>query len=181
MNKKTDNGLAAEAPLYYAFNAADGKGFVLISASDFVRPVLAYSTEGAFTIQNAPPVVTDWLEKYNYQIAYAKSNLSTTTEAIGYQWLHYYDNVADNTKRITAGNAVGPLVTTAWDQGLYYNSACPADASSPYGYGGRVPTGCGATAMSQIMRYWGYPTQGTGSHSYSSNYGTLSANFGATT
>ena len=41
--------------------------------------------------------------------------------------------------------------------------------------------GCGAIVMGQVMRYWRFPATGTGSHSYSSNYGTLSANFGATT
>jgi hypothetical protein len=36
--------------------------------------------------------------------------------------------------------------------------------------------------MGQIMRYWQYPSTGAGSHSYNSNnYGSLSANFGATT
>jgi hypothetical protein len=36
--------------------------------------------------------------------------------------------------------------------------------------------------MGQIMRYWQFPTTGKGSHSYNSNnYGTLSANFDATT
>ncbi|HWB61876.1 MAG TPA: C10 family peptidase, partial [Chitinophagales bacterium] len=43
-------------------------------------------------------------------------------------------------------------------------------------------------AMAQIMKYWNYPAQGTGSYSYnnaqpaySHNYGVQSANFGATT
>jgi hypothetical protein len=36
--------------------------------------------------------------------------------------------------------------------------------------------------MAQIMKYWNYPQQGTGYHSYNEDdYGTLSANFGATT
>ena len=36
--------------------------------------------------------------------------------------------------------------------------------------------------MGQIMKYHNWPTTGTGSHSYThSTYGTLSANFGATT
>ena len=40
--------------------------------------------------------------------------------------------------------------------------------------------------MAQVMKYWNWPTTGTGSHSYTSNnngynYGTQSANFGNTT
>ena len=40
-------------------------------------------------------------------------------------------------------------------------------------------TGCVATAMAQIMKYWNYPENGSGFHSYNhARYGTLSANFG---
>jgi hypothetical protein len=36
--------------------------------------------------------------------------------------------------------------------------------------------------MAQVMKFWNYPTTGTGFHSYNhSTYGTLSANFGSTT
>jgi hypothetical protein len=39
-----------------------------------------------------------------------------------------------------------------------------------------------ATAMAQVMKFWNYPTTGTGFHSYNhSKYGTLNANFGSTT
>jgi hypothetical protein len=69
-----------------------------------------------------------------------------------------------------------------WNQTRYYNNLCPADATGNVAYGGHAAVGCGALVMGQVMRYWQYPTTGTGSHSYnSSNYGTLSANFGATT
>ena len=56
---------------------------------------------------------------------------------------------------------------------------CPADAAGPCGH---AFTGCTITAMAQIMKYWNYPTKGTGSHSYSHpTYGNLSADFGSTT
>jgi hypothetical protein len=78
---------------------------------------------------------------------------------------------------------VGPLLgNNKWNQTQYYNDLCPSDASGNPSYGGHAAVGCGAVVMGQIMRYWKFPTTGTGSHSYSSNnYGTLSANFGATT
>lgn len=65
-----------------------------------------------------------------------------------------------------------PLMTTKWNQSPYYNALCPANSV----------TGCVATAMAQIMKYWNYPAKGTGFHSYNHpTYGTLSANFGGTT
>jgi len=102
---------------------------------------------------------------------------------------YYYDHDDDNdhelrlrerlNKVVTAGNViVSPMIWVKWGQGKYYNSLCPADAN---GQGGHVQVGCGAIVMGEIMRYWHYPTTGTGSHSYNSSYGTLSANFGNTT
>jgi hypothetical protein len=64
---------------------------------------------------------------------------------------------------------VAPVLTTAWSQS---NSS----SSSIYTYNVFTPgvsgscahtvTGCVATAMSQIMRYWNQPSSGTGSTSY---------------
>jgi len=81
---------------------------------------------------------------------------------------------------MAAGNVVvAPLLGLKWGQGELYNSECPVDAT---GQGGHVQVGCGALVMGQIMRYWRYPTNGTGSHSYNcTGYGTQSANFGNTT
>ena len=50
----------------------------------------------------------------------------------------------------------GPLLGTRWGQGCGYNSYCPYNPESPYCF--RCPTGCVATAMAQVMRYWQYPT-----------------------
>ena len=72
-------------------------------------------------------------------------------------------------------DSVGPLLTTTWDQGQYYNAMCPEDEN-----GQHCVTGCVATAMAQIINYWKYPLHGRGQHSYQTfqnEYGTLSVNF----
>jgi hypothetical protein len=180
LNVNHSNGVAIGVPLYYVFNVSDNAGFVMVSADDLTKPIIGYGTSGQFQILNVPPVVSSWYDKYSMQIAYAKAYVTATSTDITNQWAHYSSDPVRISKQLRA-SAVGPLVTTTWDQDLYYNALCPSDPNSPVGYGGNVPTGCGATAMSQIMRYWSYPAQGTGNNSYSSNYGTLSANFGATT
>ena len=79
----------------------------------------------------------------------------------------------------SGSNGVAPLITANWDQGCYYNAQCPSDTD---GICGHVPTGCVATAMGMIMRYWGYPAQGTGTHSYTPDgYPEQTVNFGTTT
>ena len=74
---------------------------------------------------------------------------------------------------------MGPFLYSLWDQGSLYNGKCPADSKGP---GGHAYAGCVPTAMGQIMNYYRWPVTGTGSYSYSDPpYGTLSADFGATT
>ncbi len=77
--------------------------------------------------------------------------------------------------------AVTPLLRSTWNQDSPYNLQCPTTAD-----GKAYPTGCVATALSQIMYYHRYPEHGKGSHQYSFTPTTgdgriLSADFGATT
>ena len=61
----------------------------------------------------------------------------------------------------TADDAVAPLLgNITYDQGTPYNNKCP------YLNGGRAVTGCVATAMAQVMRYYKYPAHGTGTFTY---------------
>jgi hypothetical protein len=78
--------------------------------------------------------------------------------------------------------SVEPFLKSTWDQGKPYNILCPGgNGSSTRLY----PTGCVATALSQIMYYHKYPEVGIGEHQYSfkpeSGVGRIiSANFGET-
>lgn len=56
---------------------------------------------------------------------------------------------------------VAPLLGNInYDQGRPYNNKCP------YLNGGRAVTGCVATAMAQVMRYYKYPAHGVGTFTY---------------
>lgn len=57
---------------------------------------------------------------------------------------------------------VGPLLTTTWNQTCYYNANCPTVPSG--GACGRAYTGCNATAIAQICKYYNYPTSGLSNH-----------------
>jgi hypothetical protein len=163
-------------PVYYVFNI-NNEGFVIISGDDLVQPVLGYSTEGTFNPQNINQAVSKWLNGYEKQIVYVKENVHQTTDEITRDWNNYLNGVApQGADRGT--NAVNPLCATKWNQSPYENGQCPFDNQ----YNERTVTGCVATAMAQIMKFWNYPTQGTGFHSYNEqSYGTQSANFASTT
>lgn len=161
---------------YYVFNAQDATGFVIIAADDAVTPVLAYSDVNAFDAAHLPENMTKWMERYKQAIAAAIALNATADAEVTARWTalqHPASPALDAEDR-----TVNPLLTTTWDQSPYYNALCPFDA----GANQRTVTGCVATAMSQIMKYWSYPATGTGFHSYDHpQYGTLSANFANTT
>ena len=77
-------------------------------------------------------------------------------------------------------SVVGPLMTSKWNQDKYYNTLCPDEANASGGYDDRVPNGCVALAMAQIMYYHRFPYKGTGSSAYNApGYGLQSADYAA--
>lgn len=155
---------------FYIFNV-HSRYFVIVSADDVVRPILGYSTQGSFYTENLAPQTMKWLEGYKQQIHYAIThNIQPSTDITDAWYIYTRSSELGNLASKTT--AVNPLIQTTWNQAPYYNDLCP---------GGSV-TGCVATAMAQIMKYWEHPTNGTGFYSYNHpTYGTLSANFAATT
>lgn len=57
---------------------------------------------------------------------------------------------------------VGPLLNTTWNQGCNYNTLMPSVSSG--GSCGKAWTGCNATAIGQIMKYYSFPSTGMGTH-----------------
>ncbi len=150
---------------FYIFIYEAG-GFVIVSADDAVIPVLGYSTTDPFDKNNIPVNAASWLNDYNNHIKHIINNNLSNKETLK-EWNKIINNQFEKSLQ-----AVTPLCTTTWDQSSPYNQLCPSGSL----------TGCVATAMSQIMKYWNYPTTGVGTHSYThATYGTLTANFGATT
>lgn len=141
--------------LYYIFNIGQGDGFIIIAGDDASYPVLGYSQKGSFDIKDEFVNIIGWLKNYETQIAFIKANNLTATSEINYAWNNFG---AKKNSRITA---VSPLIQTMWNQSSLYNNSCPIDNN-----GIRSITGCVATAMAQIMKYWNYPAQGKGVGSY---------------
>jgi hypothetical protein len=170
--------------IYYIFNF-DKTGFVIVSADDIAVPILGYVFKHNYTTENHPPQFDAMLASFREQILYARNNnLSPPQETID-KWNRLKvttDRFVPETVR-----AVGPLLSTTWNQGQFYNESCPADAGSvpadPYTPGnGYVWAGCTATATAQVMKHHAHPATGEGTHSYThATYGLQFVNFGATT
>jgi hypothetical protein len=163
---KSYNGITT----YYVFNYTGG-GFVVVSADDAARPILAQSDEGFIETEITNPEARYWFENYSKEIAHIVAAKADNAKSRA-DW----DNILNNKiKSPSADVVVGPLLTTTWDQEGLYNYYCPVDAA---GTNGKVPTGCVATTMGQLMKYHNFPATGVGKHSYShGTYGLLSANY----
>ena len=160
---RTESGLATA----YVFNF--NGGFVVVSADDCYHPILGYSEHGNFNYDKAPDGLLFMLGEVTKEIARCVAENIPTTSDIACQWKNLEaSGILNPEKNIPL---VGPLVQTKWDQGAPYNMYVPNG----------WPTGCVATAMAQLMKYWEWPVQGTGEHSYQWNGQTLTANFGETT
>ncbi len=161
-----------------------GNGFVIISTDDRVNPILGYSTEGRLDGQRIPIQMQELLQGYAKEIQGVLSQPVHTDAETAAKWRAL---ASSNTipARYDGHVVVSPLVQTQWNQDAPYNTLCPIDTSGP---GGHTFTGCVATAMAQIIRYWQFPPRGLGSHSYDANfssagygdYGTQAVDFEST-
>ena len=147
-------------------------GFLLFSAEDAVLPVLAYSFTNDIDLDNLAPGASMLLAQYRQEIATARRTRAIPGERVRKAWdelLHLSKNVVTE--------VVPPLLHSSWNQNKYYNDLCPEDENAPSGYDGKVPNGCVAVAMSQIIYYYRYPESGTGSHTNHTEYGNFYVNF----
>lgn len=124
------------APAVYVFDNAGG-GYLIVSADDVAAPLLGYSDSGSFDPADMPANFRWWLGEYESQIERARNAGAGEYSAV---------SRADR-------SPIAPLVKTRWDQGEPYNNM------SPELNGERTVTGCVATAMAQVMKYYNWPEQ----------------------
>ena len=178
---RTTEGVAA----FRVFNL-DGGGWVMVAADDCSTPILGFSSSGQFDENNLPPALQLYLKGFVEQIEYGIADHMRASDSIAHQWelVQSTGRVIDD--RSGDNGQIGPLIKTQWGQGTefddgthyYYNILCPSDSDGPNGH---TLTGCVPTSMAQIMRYWNYPEQGNGYHSYWAGiYGNQEADFGET-
>lgn len=163
---------------YYVFNVGE-TGFIILSADDHHRPIIAYSDKGIFNPDDIAPAMVDRLENVRQGVM-AAAQSSSAPVAVSADW-----DMLEKTGRLVSrhgGREDSFLVQTTWNQNYPYNYFCPEGEGGP---GGHCYAGCVATAAAQLMKYWNHPVQGQGSHTYTPEdhpeYGPLMVNFGATT
>ena len=143
-----------ERQLYYIFNINENDGFIIVSGDDGAVPVLGYSSGRSFDSSMLPPNFKKWLEDYKKQLRYISEHPSEVSQAVKEQWenlLAGEPEVKKNTGPLSVRSLLRngirvPIITTY--------------AHMTVSVGVKAVTGCVATAMAQIMKYWEYPTRG---------------------
>ena len=111
---------------------------------------MGYTSTGSFDAENLPDGLKELLKSYEHQIV-----------ALGDSYQ------ANQTATRAAFTGEKLLKTAEWNQYAPFNKYTPNN----------YVTGCVATAGAIVMKYHGYPAKGAGSHSYTWNGKTLTANF----
>ena len=130
----------------FAIYSAKGSGFIVVSRSNTFPPIIGESTHD-FDSTNVAPGFKWWMESISKSMAYRDANNMGRTS-------------------ISVSATISPFITTKWNQASPYNLLCPNVGSLTHGY-----TGCVATAMSQILKYYNYPATSKGSGGYSTVVG----------
>lgn len=133
-----------QATPYYIFNFNDSTGYAIVGGDDRMPAIVGYSDKGTLNPDSLPVNLKGFLAAYK---ATVESVEKGDTAAV--------KNVKAAMKR-EAGSytPIAPLLGgIEWSQNAPFNNLCPK-------YDGKhnAVTGCVATAMAQIMRYWKYPS-----------------------
>lgn len=152
-------------PAVYVYQQANSEAYVFIAASDKVDRILGYTDE---PIHNSPsdaqstipPALEFWLQAYADEIALLEQGQGEVHE-------------------LTARAAIATLLKDENGNLIQWNQSDPFNRYCPYLDGKICATGCVATAISQIMRYYRYPERPTGQKSYTWEKGdqTLSIDY----
>lgn len=183
--------------LFYVLEL-EPKGFIIVSADTDLNPIIAFSENNDFDFSKDPlNAALMWLRTDVHVKLLALENNKIKTQSISeanQKWGDYLaikskeqDNVTGRYNLNVYDVEIGPFLSSTWNQkNSYYNGSYYSTWNyyTPPNSAGDLDNyycGCVATAMAQILNYFEWPVTGTGSHSYTWDSQTLSANFGATT
>lgn len=167
-------------PAVYVFNITGG-GYIIVSGEEgSSRQVLGWSDTGRYDEKNMPVQMADIINSYVKGIGLMRK--SSPEEQKLMETHIAKDRVvhkARNAQRADVPAQVDPLLgKIEWSQDTPYNDMCPV--VDTYNGPRHCVTGCVATAVAQVMKYYEWPKQGRGSYSYTWRYNgeqTLSVDY----
>lgn len=160
-NQLTIRDIEGQIPYIYIFNYESG-GYLIVSADQRLSPILGLCENGEFILDSIPQGMAHWLECIAAQEKNIRASNNLPSEVIRNEWDNFQD-ISNSVKRAPIDDdppeyylTVGPFLSTKWGQGTGYNTYCPILTGGPDGH---AKTGCGTTAVAQIMAYWKFPAR----------------------
>lgn len=160
-------------PALYVFSFGNDKGYAVISADYRYDPVCAVVPEGSGLHEGdtIPSALDNWFSVTLEEIEIIRDGKYDNSQNAAFLWNLYspvlkslnFDVLTPHpyTPGIDCGPTteytVGPLLGSIhWGQGCTFKEQTPNESCS--GCSNNALTGCVATAMAQVIRYWQYPT-----------------------
>lgn len=145
------SGLRSGGDVELVYTAAAKSQSGLRSAGDDrVRPVLGYGSEGSVDAGNIPANVEAWLGMYQDEISRAVEAGMAASAETQKEW----QGLLDGTSVLRASDP--QLQTAKWSQSEPFNWMTPTIGSK------NAVTGCVATSMAIVMKYYEYPEKAVG-------------------
>ena len=155
--------------LFYIFNFRSG-GWIITSADDQIKPIIAYNKDGRFNLESINSAAKDYLEEYASTI---KDRLNSDYKSIESEkaWIN-----GESKNTLSPLAVVWPLITQNWEEGCYYNGACPTNTVAESCY--HAWAGTLSVPMAVLMKYFNWPESGFGYRKYKTRlYGEQEADF----
>lgn len=143
-------GEVSNGAALYVFNNSP-RGFVVVGGTDDNPTIVGYSRTNTYDVNHVPEALKWWMKEYEKSGSASQETMLTNRVSIS------------------------PLLSTKWGQDEPFNNAIPSVGPEYYPFS----TGCTATSLAQIMKYYEYPVHGIGSNSYTIDYGVKKLNFTA--
>lgn len=154
---------SAGIPSFYVINYENKEGFTIVSAEKKVNPILAFSDTGNFSLNNLDIGTSLWTNDLKKMISFLRKNADATElKGASDQWGDYVKTGARTSNEPVCTDCyecenkiVDNFILTTWGQREGYNGSCPAAGGGPCNL---ALTGCVATSMMQVMRYYSKPS-----------------------
>ena len=180
--KRVDSFSDAAGSVLYHVVYLDPSGFVIVAADDLIEPIIAFAPHGQFDPSSKNPlgalVSKDLPGRHASVKGIQVASASGVPSPAKHKWalLAGLSQAGGGLDVLGIGTVsdvrVPPFVQSEWAQstvdGDPSGDACYNYYTPPYAAGtsSNYVSGCVATAMAQLMRYWLYPVIGVGTNAF---------------
>lgn len=169
------NGEPIYHVVYLTTSGSASEGFIIVSGDDDIEPIVAFCSGTQFNPSPDSPLgamVTADLPNRVARARKAKASVLKASQPAALARMKWSGllstssttaatSTLDTGKTTISDIRVSPLILSKWNQSNIGGSPC-FNYYTPNNY----LSGCVATAMSQLMRFYQYPTQGVGTKAY---------------